>query len=114
VLDIGCGTGTLSILLAEDGFEVVAIVVRHVLWAMTDAESSLANWTERLRSGGTIILVEGHWLTGAGIPAAECFALAREAIPDARLLLMPDPVLWGGEKHDERYTVVGHRPSNPV
>jgi ubiquinone/menaquinone biosynthesis C-methylase UbiE len=151
ILDIGCGTGTLAVLLGLDGFEVTgvdfsermlelarakatsagvvvdfvhgdanaldpklrgfdAIVVRHVLWAMSDPRAALHDWVSRVPSAGTIVLIEGLWQTGAGIPAAECLALAREDLPDARLLPMNDAVLWGGEMDDERYTVVGRRP----
>src|SRR4051812_33739331 len=113
VLDLGCGTGSLSVLLAAAGYEVrgldssprmldlargkadaAGVVVeftegdaadppyasgsadvvlcRHVLWALDHREAVLARWVQLLRPGGRLVLVEGNWETGVGLPAAEC------------------------------------------
>ena len=146
VLDLGCGTGTLTTLLAAAGFtceghdrslamvraarakaaaagieipfrvadaahppglrgSTDAVLVRHVLWALPDPVDAVRRWRRLLAEGGRVVLVEGRWHTGAGLPAAETVAILREAglAPEVRPL--PDPVLWGGPTGDERYLV---------
>ena len=116
VVDLGCGTGSLSVLLAQQGYQVhgldlsqamVAaatakaeaagvpadfergdagnpplpagsrdvVLARHVLWALPDPDSALARWIALLAPGGRLVLIEGRWDTGTGIPAADCQAL---------------------------------------
>lgn len=146
VADLGCGTGTLSVLLAEDGYavdgvdsspemvrravakaaphpQVTAVVgdaasppleptaydvvlCRHVLWALPEPEAVLARWVALLRPGGRLVLIEGHWHTGAGLTAAETAALARAVGREPRTRHLNEDVLWGGPVADERYLVV--------
>ena len=111
VADIGCGTGSLSVLLAEAGYTVTGldsapamigaarakaaaarvsarfvtsdaaspalpagsfnvVLSRHVLWAMPNVDDALAAWVRLLQPGGTLLLIEGRWHTGAGAAAA--------------------------------------------
>ena len=42
-----------------------AVLARHVLWALPDPADALARWLGLLGPGGTLVLVEGHWSTGA-------------------------------------------------
>jgi SAM-dependent methyltransferase len=151
IADLGCGTGSLSVLLASRGHAVVgvdlspamlqravakaadaaavtaafvrgdaqhpplrpgrvdAVVARHVLWALPDPEVALRRWLGLLRPGGTALLVEGRWSTGAGIGRHDLEAMVRrhrrhrgqvEVVP------LDDPQLWGGPVDDERYMVV--------
>jgi ubiquinone/menaquinone biosynthesis C-methylase UbiE len=150
VVDLGCGTGSLSILLAEAGHHVQAVDVsprmldearrkarqravsvtwhlgdaahppvaaggfdvvlaRHVLWAMPDSSAALARWIDLLRPGGLLVLIEGRWMTGAGIPAAACTALVRCHREEVDLRLLDDPALWGKAITDERYLLVSRR-----
>ncbi len=150
VVDLGCGTGTLSVLLAHEGFQVrgldfaaamvaaakakaaaagvpVAfaqgdaaapqyaaascdvVLCRHVLWALPDPGLALASWIRLLRPGGRLVLVEGEWSTGAGLPAATCATLVREQRASAEITFLRDPVYWGGETGDERYLLVSLR-----
>jgi ubiquinone/menaquinone biosynthesis C-methylase UbiE len=147
VVDIGCGTGTLSVLLAEGGhrpcgldasaamlavarakaaahgvavplvrgdatrppfgagsFDVV--LVRHVLWAVADPDATLARWFALLRPGGRLVLIEGRWSTGAGLPAAACAALVRRHRNTIQLRPLDDGRLWGRTVIDERYLIV--------
>lgn len=147
VVDLGCGTGTLSALLAQDGHrvrgldyspamaaaarakhaaagldvEVVVadagdppyddasvdvVLVRHVLWAMTDPAEALRRWIQLLRPGGRLVLVEGRWHTGGGIGADDCAALVRAQRDHVEVRHLPEPVLWGGPIEDERYVLV--------
>lgn len=147
VADLGCGTGSLSLLLGEAGHQVwgldvsgqmVAkartklaaagvsaeftvgdasvpprargsvdvVLARHVLWALPDPSSALARWSGLLRGTGTMILVEGLWGTGAGIPADRCLDLVRAHRRSAALTVLKDPALWGREITDERYLIV--------
>ena len=109
VADLGCGTGTLALLLAEDGYAVDGVdfspemvrravaktegepavtitegdafapplaaatydvvLSRHVLWALPDPVEALRRWTALLRPDGRLVLVEGSWVTGAGLTA---------------------------------------------
>ena len=49
--------------LPGGSFDVV--LVRHVLWAMPNPGEALTAWLRLLLPGGTLILVEGRWSTGA-------------------------------------------------
>ena len=147
VADIGCGTGSLSVLLAAAGYTVTGldsapamiraarakaaaarvsarfvtsdaaspalpegsfnvVLSRHVLWAMPNVDGALAAWARLLQPGGTLLLIEGRWHTGAGVAAS----WAREAVlrlgRPASVTPLDDPVLWGGPVTDERYLLV--------
>jgi ubiquinone/menaquinone biosynthesis C-methylase UbiE len=146
VADLGCGTGTLALLLAEDGYDVdavdfsatmveqarakvatrpaVTVVVgdasqpplrpaaydavlcRHVLWALPDPAAALDRWVTLLAPGGRLLLVEGHWSTGAGLTADQTAALVRGTGRTARVVGLADPAYWGGPTGDERYLVL--------
>lgn len=147
IADLGCGTGSLTVLLARAGYEVhgldmsqrmldhavrkaaqaaVAasfrrgdaaepsfepgrfdvVLARHVLWALPDPAAALANWIALLRPGGRLVLVEGRWMTGAGLTATECAALVRAQNRPVELRMLDDDDLWGKRVTDERYLIV--------
>jgi SAM-dependent methyltransferase len=147
VADLGSGTGTLSLLLAAEGYrvqgldlaeEMVAaatrkaeaagtpvtfrqgdastppyppgtldvVLSRHVLWAMPDRSGAVRAWTDLLRPGGRLLLVEGHWFTGGGLTAAACEGLLREHRDSVDVRRLDDAVYWGREIDDERYLAV--------
>ena len=142
VLDLGSGTGTLAVLLAELGHEVTGldvsprmvgraeekalrhgvsvhfvvgdagdpdvgdpavsgpfdvVLTRHLLWALPDVAAALDVSMRLLEPGGTLLLIEGFWHTGAGLRAADLL-LAVEARTSATALrvLSHDQQLWGG------------------
>ena len=72
VADLGCGTGSLSVLLTP----------------------------------GTMLLVEGLWGAGAGIPSGTCQDLVLRYRRHADVVPLTDPALWGKEISDERYLVI--------
>lgn len=150
VADLGCGTGSLSVLLAAEGYAVTGldyapamirtarakaraagvsarfvlsdaaaptlppgsfdvVLARHVLWALPDAGAALAAWLRLLLPGGTLVLVEGRWSTGAGLTAAEAGQSVLRHRADATVTALDDPLLWGGPVSDERYLLVSHR-----
>ncbi|OAE00951.1 class I SAM-dependent methyltransferase [Arthrobacter sp. OY3WO11] len=147
VADLGCGTGSLSLLLGSAGHQVWGldlsekmvdmawaktahagvsaefvvgdasspprapgsidvVLARHVLWALPDPDAAVARWTGLLRGTGTMILIEGLWGTGAGIPAERCLELVRCHRKNATVTMLTDPALWGKEITDERYVIV--------
>jgi SAM-dependent methyltransferase len=148
VADIGCGTGSLSVLLAGEGYAVTGVdfapamieearakaaaagvsarfalsdaaapdlppgrfdvvLARHVLWALPDTGAALAAWLRLLLPGGTLVLVEGRWSTGAGFTAAEAARAVLAHRADATITALDDdPALWGGPVSDERYLLV--------
>ena len=67
-------------------------------------------WARLLRPGGRLVLVEGRWGTGAGLPADECreLVLRHRGEADVRQLA-PDPALWGRRVDDERYLLLSTR-----
>jgi SAM-dependent methyltransferase len=148
IVDVGCGTGTLTVLLAEAGHRLFGldasaamlevarrkaadhgvavplirgdatrppfgpgsfdvVLVRHVLWAVADPDATLARWFGLLRPGGRLVLIEGRWATGAGLPAAVCAALVRRHGRGIGLRPLDDDRLWGRTVTDERYLLVG-------
>jgi SAM-dependent methyltransferase len=150
VADIGCGTGSLSVLLAAEGYSVTGldfaptmiraarakaraadasarfvlsdaaapalppasfdvVLARHVLWAMPDIGQALGAWLRLLLPGGTLVLIEGRWSTGAGLTTAEAGRAVLRHRADATITALDDPVLWGGPVSDERYLLVSRR-----
>jgi ubiquinone/menaquinone biosynthesis C-methylase UbiE len=150
VVDLGCGTGSLSVLVAEAGHRVSGldlaapmvaaaeakaraagvaaafrqgdaaappypagsadvVLSRHVLWALADPDEALRRWVAILRPGGRLVLVEGHWSTGAGLTAEETRALVRRHRREAEVERLDDPALWGRAIDDERYAVISRR-----
>jgi SAM-dependent methyltransferase len=155
IADLGCGTGTLAVLLAEAGYEVSgidfaarmvgrarakaraagvdvefevadsmtppwparsfdALLARHVLWALPNPRLGVERWLELLKPDGRLVLVEGRWETGAGLPAEDVRALVRACGRQAATTPLHDPVLWGGPIIDDRYLLVvsAERPGN--
>ncbi|MEU0561740.1 class I SAM-dependent methyltransferase [Dactylosporangium sp. NPDC006015] len=150
IVDLGCGTGSLTTLLAEAGHRVCGldasaemlavarrkaadhgvavplirgdvsrpplapgsfdvVLVRHVLWAVQERDTTLARWIRLLRPSGRLVLIEGRWTTGAGLSAAEASALLRRHGRSAELRLLDDDVLWGKTITDERYLLLSRQ-----
>jgi ubiquinone/menaquinone biosynthesis C-methylase UbiE len=151
-LDIGCGTGSLSLLLAEQGWRVTgvdfspamikqaeakaaaaghritfsvmdaafpdlppqsydAIICRHLLWMLPEPTQVLERWLRLLRPGGRLILIEGFWHTGVGLPMQTLLALLPDGLTDVSThSLSTNTALWGGEVSDERYAVTADLP----
>ncbi|WP_433043080.1 class I SAM-dependent methyltransferase [Dactylosporangium sp. CS-033363] len=142
LVDLGCGTGSLTVLAAELGHRVVGldssramldqarrkapalhvvqadadrpplapgsfdvVLVRHVLWSVPDPSATVERWLQLLAPGGRLVLIEGHWSTGAGIPAATCAALVGRHASAVQVRHLTDEALWGGPIADERYLV---------
>jgi len=154
IADVGCGTGTLSVLLAQTGYRVsgldfspdmierarikanaarveVELVVgdaaappwasgmfdcvlsRHVLWALPDPTRGVERWLSLLRPKGRLVLIEGRWSTGAGIPSTTAVPLLEQQHRRATVIELLDPTLWGGPITDERYLVVSDASESP-
>lgn len=154
IADLGCGTGTLTVLLAEAGHRVLGVdfsaemlalarekaeraevkveltladvaqppfrpgsfdVVqsRHVLRAMPDPSRAIRQWSQLLRPGGQLVLVEGQWSTGAGLSAAEARELLAELGWIVEIKLLTAPILWGGPISDERYLATSRPAESP-
>jgi SAM-dependent methyltransferase len=93
--------------LAAASYDVV--LSRHVLWAMPDPATALRRWCDLLVDGGTLVLVEGCWSTGAGLTAAETSALVADVLGEHAVRRLDDPDLWGRAVDDERYLVTARR-----
>lgn len=145
VADLGCGTGTLALLLAGEGYRVDAldfspamvaraeeklagstatvrlgdaadpglapgsvdvVLCRHVLWALPDPVEVVRRWVSALRPGGRLVLVEGNWVTGAGLTAERCAEIVGGVCSQVEVRHLPDPALWGREIEDERYLLL--------
>jgi SAM-dependent methyltransferase len=147
IVDIGCGTGSLAVLLAEAGHHLCGldaspgmlqaaqrkaamhgvavslvradasrpplehgsfdvVLVRHVLWAVQDPDTTVARWIDLLRPDGRLVLIEGRWATGSGLPAAQCASLVRRHGRPVQLRPLDDPALWGKTINDERYLLL--------
>ncbi len=146
VADLGCGTGSMSVLLAERGYDVLGVdlsprmleravakaesysvpvrflvcdatapalragsvdvvLTRHVLWALPDPSAVLDRWFRLLRPGGSLVLVEGRWHTGAGIASDDLRDLVERDGVDIKVTPLQDPLLWGHPITDSRYVL---------
>lgn len=105
-MSIGLAIGDISRPPVQRGsFDVV--MCRHVLWAVDDLDATLGDWASLLRRGGIMLLVEGQWSTGAGVPAGDILdALGRLDRPGVAHALTNER-LWGKQIEDDRYVVIG-------
>lgn len=103
---IGLAIGDISSPpLRASSFDVV--ICRHVLWTLDDLDAALGNWASLLLGDGVMLLVEGQWSTGAGLPAAAILdALERLHRQGTAQSLMAER-LWGKPIVDDRDLVVG-------
>ena len=88
VVDLGCGTGTLALLLAQEGYAVDALDFSPEMVRLARAK-----------------------LTGAGLTADRCAQIVSGSCDRVEVRHLPDPALWGGPTTDERYVVLG-RPTS--
>lgn len=151
VLDVGCGTGSLSVLLAQMGHTVIGIdrslemlklaarkardhgvsvafaqmdaaqpsfvaqhfdvlICRHVLWALPQPQAVLARWADGLAITGRFVLIEGFWMTGAGLHAQTLLDLLPPHLNEVqRHDLSQQANLWGKSVSDERYALTATR-----
>src|SRR5690348_11380167 len=85
---------------------------RHTRWTgdwssdVCSSDLALAAWLRLLLPGGTLVLIEGRWSTGAGLTTADAGRAVLRQRVDATVTGLDDPVLWGGPISDERYLMV--------
>jgi SAM-dependent methyltransferase len=102
------------------------ILARHILWTLPAPQAALRAWVDRLRPGGTLVLVEGRWgdagqrvspyvdIDGAGplpwvdgVLPDELTAAIEPMVAATRVeSLSDDPDLWGREVDDLRYALI--------
>jgi ubiquinone/menaquinone biosynthesis C-methylase UbiE len=135
VADLGCGTGSLSVLLAAEGHHVrgldqsaamLAIATRKAEGLPAEFRHGDASAPPYPAASCDVVLarhvlwalpdpdgVLARWTallapggSGAGLPAEECEALVRRHRQDAVVTPLTDPALWGRTVDDERYLLV--------
>jgi ubiquinone/menaquinone biosynthesis C-methylase UbiE len=90
--------------------EFDAVLCRHVLWSLPDIAGVLERWTNLLKPGGRLILIEGFWHTGAGLHASDITAALPARFTQVEVQKLSErPELWGGPVSDERYAVIARR-----
>lgn len=147
VADLGCGTGSISVLLAQAGHTVVGIdyspkmidlartkadqsglnvqfevmdaarptlaagtfdhvVCRHILWTLPEPERVLQRWAKLLTPTGAMFLIEGFWMTGAGLQAEDVVRMLPKEFKSVDVTQLSSiQALWGKEVDDERYAI---------
>ena len=168
VLDVGCGTGVISLLLAELGHDVTGVdfapemlerarmkveqselsaefqrgdaenlaqcddaydlvTARHLIWTLPTPENAIDEWQRVVRSGGRLVLIEGHWDFSEvfegyeeihddlplydGRPPEELAAfLSEQGLENVEYEPLAESALWGQEPNYEKYIMVGDVP----
>ena len=82
------------------------VICRHLLWALPRPAYVLEQWTNLLKNGGRLVLIEGFWYTGAGLHASAILdALPPNLTAVSVENLSEQADLWGHAVTDERYVI---------
>src|SRR6185437_7911013 len=127
--DIGCGTGSLSVLLAAEGYAVTGLDYAPAMLRAARAKARAAGASARFvlsdaaapalppASFDVVLarhvlwampdtdraLAEGRWSAGAGLTAAQAGRAVLRHRDEAEVTALDDPGLWGGPVTGERY-----------
>jgi len=67
----------------------------------------LERWKKLLAASGRMLLIEGFWLTGAGLKMTEIISLLPNELAVIETInLSPLSALWGKSVTDERYAIL--------
>jgi ubiquinone/menaquinone biosynthesis C-methylase UbiE len=93
--------------LSDQHFEV--IICRHLLWALPEPRLVLERWSKFLKLKGRLILIEGFWLTSAGLHSKELIEMLPASFSLVSMQsLSTYPMLWGQPVTDERYAIIAN------
>jgi ubiquinone/menaquinone biosynthesis C-methylase UbiE len=96
---------------ASQQFDV--ILCRHLLWALPFPDQVLRHWADLLKPAGRLLLIEGYWHTGAGLPSREVVKALPPIFTDVKTEnLSAHTELWGKPVTDERYIVIAALPAS--
>ena len=73
---------------------------------MHDPTAAFARWFALLGRGGTAVLIEGRWSTGAGLTVTQTEQVVRRVCRDVQTMPLTGRDYWGKDITDERYCVV--------
>ena len=150
VLDIGCGTGSLSVVVSRLGHDVTGvdfspkmiaratakalaatqqiefqvmdaahpvlnqkfdvILCKNLLWALPEPNLVLERWTNMLTPNGRLVMIEGVFHSGKGLPSADILEALPSGFTNVSVENLSDqPELWGAPVTDVHYAILASR-----
>ena len=150
VLDIGCGTGSLSVVMSRLGHDVTGIdfspemiararakvlaatqqiefhvmdaahpvlkqkfdvmLCKNLLWALPEPKLVLERWTKMLTPNGRLVMIEGVFSSGKGLPSADILEALPLGFTNVSVENLSDqPELWGAPVTDVHYAILASR-----
>jgi SAM-dependent methyltransferase len=106
VADIGCGTGSLSVLLASAGHTVIGVDIAPRMIEAARRKAAAAAVDARFVVADAAAPGLAHGAFDAGLTASDTAQAVRRHRREAKVTALDDKALWGGPITDERYLLV--------